>query len=71
MTHVRGHLRITTLHRGATRSPDPSAPTTWATLTEEPGTHGRHFMGLDDVCVTRLCPEGIVIGPRSRRTFAK
>jgi len=58
---VRGHLRITTLHRGATRSPDLSALTTWATLSEGPGTHDRHLMGLDDVRVTRICPEGMVI----------
>lgn len=71
---VRGHLRITTLHRGVTRSPDLAAVTTWATLSEGPGVHDRHIMGLDEVRVTRLCPDGMVIvgvdlvGAPSRRT---
>ncbi len=58
---VRGHLSISTLHRGVTRSPDLAALTTWATLAEGPGSHDKWIMGLDEVRVTRLCPEGIVI----------
>lgn len=58
---VRGHLRITTLHRGARRSPDLAALTTWATLAEGPELQARRIMGLDDVRVTKICAEGLVM----------